>query len=136
MYGGGQRSLQSSKQRSLSTGDLKSTQRTGEQQTKIVNESIVKVETHYPQLVNDFNTYIVRTAKLRDAGDNLHKTFIRYAQEESPVLKGKVECISSHLALSSTACRLTNHTEIVYRNRPSYREHLEKQPIPEGNPIV
>ena len=88
MYGGGQRNLQSSMQRSLSTGDLKSTQRTGEQQTKIVNESIVKVETHYPQLVHDFNTYIVRTAKLRDAGDNLHKSFVGYAQEESPALKG------------------------------------------------
>lgn len=88
MYGGGQRSLQSSKQRSLSTGDLKSTQRTGEQQTKIVNQSIVRVETHYPQLVQDLNTYIVRTAKLRDSGDNLHKSFVRYAQDESPALKG------------------------------------------------
>lgn len=92
MYGGGQRSLTTSmKQRSLSTGDLKSSQRTGEQQTKIVNQSIEKVETHYPHLVQDLNTYIVRTAKLRDSGDTLHKSFIKYAQDESPALKGGLE---------------------------------------------
>eukprot|EP00794_Sanderia_malayensis_P019053 gene19053-20966_t len=92
MYGGGQRSLnQSMKQRSLSTGDLKSSQRTGEQQTKIVNQSIEKIETHYPQLVHDLNNYIVRTAKLRDSGDNMHRSFIRYAQDESPALKGGLE---------------------------------------------
>ncbi len=92
MYGGGQRRLDASmKQRSLSTGDLKTSQRTGEQQTKIVNQSIHKVETHYPQLVNDLNYYIVRSAKLRDSGDNLHKSFIRYAQDESPALRGGLE---------------------------------------------
>ena len=90
MYGSGQHSLTAStKQRSLSTGDLKSTQRAGEQQTKIVSQSIAKIETHYPQLVQDLNTYIVRTAKLRDSGDSLHKSFIKYAQDESPALKGR-----------------------------------------------
>ncbi len=93
MYGGGQRNTlnASMKQRSLSTGDLKSSQRTGEQQTKIVNQSIERIETHYPQLVQDLNSYIVRTAKLRDSGDTLHKSFIKYAQDESPALKGGLE---------------------------------------------
>ena len=86
------------KERSLSTGDLKSSLRSGEQQTKIVTQNIEKIETHYPQIVQDLNDYVVRTAKLRDTGDTLHKSLINYAQDESPILKRGLDAFSECFA--------------------------------------
>jgi len=74
-------------QRSYSTGDLRTSLRSGEQQTKVVNENITNVESHFPQLIQDLNLYAVRSAKLRDAGDILTKSVQDYAASETPVLK-------------------------------------------------
>lgn len=85
--------------RSYSTGDLKTHIRSGEQQTKVVNQSIEKVESHFPQFVQDVNMYTVRSAKLRDAGDCFAKSLQEYAQSEAPALKqglsGFAECFAA-----------------------------------------
>jgi len=74
-------------QRSYSTGDLKTSIRSGEQQTKVVSDNIEKIENHFPQLVQDMNLYTVRSAKLRDAGDNFSKSIQEYAASETPALR-------------------------------------------------
>ena len=85
--------------RSYSTGDLKTSIRAGEQQTKVVNENIEKVESHFPQFVQDINLYTVRSAKLRDAGDNFAKSLQVYAESETRAVKqginGFAECFAA-----------------------------------------
>lgn len=68
-------------------GDLKTSIKTGAQQTKVVNENIEKIENHFPQMVQDINLYTVRSAKLRDAGDQFTKSLQGYASTETPVLR-------------------------------------------------
>ncbi|XP_057304277.1 CBY1-interacting BAR domain-containing protein 1-like isoform X1 [Hydractinia symbiolongicarpus] len=79
--------------------DLKTSMRAGEQQTKVVNENIEKVENHFPHIVQDINLYTVRSAKLRDAGDNFAKSLQDYAVSETPVLRQGLsafaECFAS-----------------------------------------
>ncbi|XP_012558002.1 CBY1-interacting BAR domain-containing protein 1 isoform X1 [Hydra vulgaris] len=86
-------------QRSYSTGDLKTSIRSGEQQTKVVTENIEKIENHFPQLVHDINLYTVRSAKLRDAGDNMAKSIRLYADSETSSIKqglgALAECFAS-----------------------------------------
>ncbi|XP_066911529.1 CBY1-interacting BAR domain-containing protein 1-like isoform X2 [Clytia hemisphaerica] len=74
-------------QRSYSTGDLKTSIRSGEQKNKVVTENIEKIENHFPQMVQDINLYTVRSAKLRDAGDQFSKSLRQYAGTEVPALQ-------------------------------------------------
>ena len=67
-------------------------------QRDTIRENIDKVEQFYPQLVQDLNLYTVRSAKLRDAGDQIARSLNDYAQSESPILQSGLrdvaECLS------------------------------------------
>lgn len=82
-----QRHFAAPPQRSFSTGDLKTSIRSGEQQNKVVTENIEKIENHFPHMVQDMNLYAVRSAKLRDSGDQFSKSLRQYATTESPALR-------------------------------------------------
>lgn len=66
---------------------MKTSIKTGEQQTKVVTENIEKVENHFPHMVQDINLYTVRSAKLRDAGDQFTKSLQEYASTETPIVR-------------------------------------------------
>lgn len=66
---------------------MKTSIKSGEQQTKVVTENIERVENHFPNMVQNINLYTVRSAKLRDAGDQFTKSLQDYASTEMPALR-------------------------------------------------
>ena len=79
-------------------GDLKSSIKAGEQQTKVVSENIEKIENHFPHIVQGINLYTIRSAKLRDAGDLLSKSIQNYANSETPLLQQGLKAFSECFA--------------------------------------
>lgn len=78
--------------------DLKASLKATEQQTKVVDQNISVVETHFPKLTDVLQRYAVGTAKLRDKGDVLHKTIQTYAENESQSMKEGLSVFADCLA--------------------------------------
>ncbi|XP_031562917.1 protein FAM92A-like [Actinia tenebrosa] len=78
--------------------DLKASLKATEQQTKVVDQNITTVETHFPKLSTVLQRYAVGTAKLRDKGDALHKAVATYAENESQSMKEGLNIFADCLA--------------------------------------
>lgn len=78
--------------------DLKASLKATEQQTKVVDQNITVVETHFPKLSAVLQRYAVGTAKLRDKGDLLHKTVQQYAENESQSMREGLTMFADCLA--------------------------------------
>jgi len=92
--------LQSRDERNFtgSLPDLKASLKATEQQTKVVDQNITIVETHFPKVSTVLQRYAVGTAKLRDKGDALHKVISTYAENESQSMREGLTVFADCLA--------------------------------------
>jgi len=111
--------------------------RASKHQKKIVEENIGNVEHYYPQIIHDVNLYTVRSAKLRDAGDQFSKSLSSYAQSESPALKSGLNVVAECFASvqdhrQALVTRLENKVVVpfsVYETRCEQVKMDAQQPV-------
>ncbi|XP_033104213.1 protein FAM92A-like [Anneissia japonica] len=72
--------------------------RARENQSKFAQQRIVNVEKHFSALCQNMSTYARKVAKLRDAGDDISKTLLQYAESEMQTTKAGMTGLAEQLS--------------------------------------